>query len=342
MLAAIIQKPEVMELREAPKPVLSEGEALIQVRYTGVCGTDVHLLHGHHATATFPLIPGHEMIGELVEIKGKGAEEFCIGQRVVAQEVLSCGRCSACAKGEDNVCQSLKIIGIHAEGSFAQYVKVPIRKMLAVPDEIDDELAAMTEPLAVAVHDVRLSGLKVGEQVLVIGGGPIGMLIAIVARAAGARNVVISEIKKFRREFAQKMGFSVIDPTAADFDAQLWALSGNEGFDVSFEVAGVKSAITTCVDHTKSTGTIMVIAITKEPLPVDTGKIFAKELTVKGARIHNFYNFKGALELLQDKSVAEDVRKLISKVYPFSDIGAAFAYAEHGEEGFKVLVRINE
>ena len=86
----------------------------------------------------------------------------------------------------------------------------------------------------------------------------------------------------------------------------------------------------------------MVIAITKEPLPVDTGKIFAKELTVKGARIHNFYNFKGALELLQDKSVAEDVRKLISKVYPFSDIGAAFAYAEHGEEGFKVLVRINE
>ncbi len=342
MLAAIIQKPEVLEICESPMPVLAEGEALIKVIYTGVCGTDVHLLHGHHATATFPLIPGHEMIGELVEIRGKGAEEFHLGQRVVAQEVLSCGRCSACAKGEDNVCQSLRIIGIHAEGSFAQYVKVPIRKMLAVPDAIDDELAAMTEPLAVAVHDVRLSGLKVGEQVLVIGGGPIGMLIAIVARAAGARQVVISEIKKFRRDFAQKMGFSVIDPTAPDFNDQLWALSGKEGFDVSFEVAGVKSAITTCVDHTKSTGTIMVIAITKEPLPIDTGKVFSKELTIRGARIHNFYNFKGALELLQIPSVANDVRKLISKVYPFSEIVAAFDYAEHGEEGFKVLVKIND
>ncbi|NLI55357.1 MAG: alcohol dehydrogenase catalytic domain-containing protein [Clostridiales bacterium] len=342
MLAAIIQKPEVLEICEVPRPVVEDGEALIRVFYTGVCGTDVHLLHGHHATATFPLIPGHEMVGELVEVKGQEAGAFQSGQRVVAQEVLSCGRCTACAKGEDNVCQSLQIIGIHAEGSFAEYVKVPAKKMLVVPDAIDDQLAAMTEPLAVAVHDVRLSGLKVGETVLVIGGGPIGMLIAIVARAAGAKQVVISEIKKFRRDFAASMGFDVIDPTIADFDEKLTELSGCEGFDVSFEVAGVKSAISTCIDHTKCTGTVMVIAITKEPIPVDTGKIFSKELTLKGARIHNFYSFKGALELLQMKSVADDVRKLISKVYRFSDIVEAFDYAEHGEDGFKVLVRINE
>ncbi len=342
MLAAIIQKPEVLEICEAPKPAIEDGEALIRVHYTGVCGTDVHLLHGHHATATFPLIPGHEMVGELVEVKGQEAGAFQNGQRVVAQEVLSCGRCTACAKGEDNVCQSLQIIGIHAKGSFAEYVKVPAKKMLAVPDGIDDELAAMTEPLAVAVHDVRLSGLKVGETVLVVGGGPIGMLIAIVARAAGAKRIVISEIKKFRRDFAADMGFDVIDPTIADFDEKLTELIGSEGFDVSFEVAGVKSAISTCIDHTKCTGTVMVIAIAKEPVPVDTTKVFSKELTLKGARIHNFYNFKGALELLQMKSVADDVRKLISKVYHFSDIVEAFDYAEHGEDGFKVLVRINE
>ncbi len=342
MLAAIIQKPEVLELCEVPKPAIEDGEALIKVFYTGVCGTDVHLLHGHHATATFPLIPGHEMVGELVEIKGNDIGAFQRGQRVVAQEVLSCGRCTACAKGEDNVCESLQIIGIHTEGSFAEYVRVPVKKMLPVPDGIDDQLAAMTEPLAVAVHDVRRSGLQVGEKVLVVGGGPIGMLIAIVARAAGAKQVVISEIKKFRRDFASGMGFDVIDPTIADFDEKLKELSGNEGFDVSFEVAGVKSAMSACINHTKCTGTVMVIAITKEPVPIDTGKVFSKELTIKGARIHNFYNFKGALELLQMKSVADDVRKLISKVYSFSDIRDAFEYAEHGEDGFKVLVKIFE
>lgn len=341
MKAAIIQKPEVIELCDVPKPVIEDGEALIRVTYIGICGTDVHLLHGHHATATYPLIPGHEFIGELVEIKGKDAGHFKVGQRVVAQEVLSCGQCTACAKGEDNVCQSLRIIGIHADGGFAQYVKVPVRKMLAVPDGIDDLLAAMTEPLAVAVHDIRVSGLKVGETVLVIGGGPIGMLISIVAKAAGAKRVVISEINEFRRNFAAEMGFDVIDPTAPDFDKKLTELSGGEGFDVSFEVAGVKSAITTCVDHTKCTGTVMVIAITNQPFPVDTGKIFAKELTLKGVRIHNFYNFKGALELLQVKQVADDVRKLISKVFPLSEIREAFEYAEHGADSFKMLVKID-
>lgn len=342
MRAAIINKPEDMAIYEVDRPEIDNGEALIRVQYIGVCGTDFHLIHGHHATATYPLIPGHEFVGELVAVKGKDEKNLTIGDTVVAQEIDTCGHCTPCAKGEDNVCSELKIIGVHEPGGFAEYVKVPSNKVCRVPDNMDLKLAAMTEPLAVAVHDVRKSGLKVGETVLITGGGPIGMLIAVVARAAGARRVVISEVKDFRREYAQGMGFDAVNPLADDFEEKLAELGGSEGFDVSFEVAGVPSTITTCIEHTKATGTVMIVAITNKPYMVDTGKIFAKELNVKGVRIHNLYNFKGAIDLLQIPSVAADVEKLISKVFPFEEIAEAFDYAEHGEDCFKVLVKISD
>ena len=127
-------------------------------------------------------------------ISGEGAEGFELGDTVVAQELLTCGRCDACAKGEDNVCEHLKIIGVHADGGFAEYVRVKTRKMYRVPKSVDLRRAALIEPLAVAVHDVRMSGLKIGESALIVGGGPIGQLIACVAKAAGARRVVVSEV----------------------------------------------------------------------------------------------------------------------------------------------------
>lgn len=340
MRAAMINKPEDMVVIETEKPVLEDGEALIKVHYVGICGTDLHLLHGHHATAVYPLIPGHEFVGELADIKGKDADSFKIGGKVSAQMVLACGHCTACAKGEDNVCSNLKLIGVHTPGGFAEYVKVPIRKLCEIPEDIDMELAALIEPLAVAVHDVRTSNLKVGETVLITGGGPIGLLIAIVARASGARKVVISEMKDFRREFAAKMGFDVVDPADPEFDYKLGMLGGKEGFDVSFEVAGVPATINTCLEYTKATGTVMVVAITNKPFEIPTSKIFSKELTVAGVRIHNLNNFKGAIEMLQVPEIARDVKQLIGRVYPLEEINEAFEYAEHGEDSFKVLVKI--
>lgn len=341
MKAAVIRSVGNLELCEVEKPVIGEGEALIRVEYIGICGTDVHVLNGHHATAVYPLIPGHEFVGKLDEIKGEGAERFQPGDTVVAQELITCGSCDACAKGEDNVCRNLKIIGVHADGGFAQYVKVKTRKMYRVPDGVDLRLAALTEPLAVAVHDVRRSGLQVGETALVVGGGPIGMLIAIVARAAGARKVVISEVNDFRRNFAAEMGFGVVNPLDPDADAQLRKLSENRGFDASFEAAGVESAITACVEHTKNTGTVVVIAIAPKAYPVSTSKIFAKELTLRGVRIHSQYNFMGAIDLLGSGMINDSLRKLISKVYSLDDIVAAFDCAQNGKDCFKVLVKVD-
>lgn len=152
--------------------------------------------------------------------------------------------------------------------------------------------------------------------------------------------MVISEMKDFRREFAAKMGFDVVDPADPEFDYKLGMLGGKEGFDVSFEVAGVPATINTCLEYTKATGTVMVVAITNKPFEIPTSKIFSKELTVAGVRIHNLNNFKGAIEMLQVPEIARDVKQLIGRVYPLEEINEAFEYAEHGEDSFKVLVKI--
>lgn len=340
MKALVIQKPDDMGIYEMPLPKLSEGEAMIQVGEIGICGTDLHLRHGEHQTATFPLIPGHEFAGRLTEARGELPEGIQIGDRVIAQEVVGCGHCPACEKGEDNACEQLKIIGVHTSGGFAEYVKVPIKKLYRIPDDMELKMAAMVEPLAVAVHDVRMSGLKAGESVLITGGGPIGQLIAITARAAGARNIVISEINEYRRKFAEELGFQVIDPREEDFDRKLKELNGGSDYEVSFEVSGAQSAMTACIDHTRNTGTVMVIAIAMKPHLIDTGKIFAKELRLQGVRIHSMYNFEGAVHMMGMGAVARDVKKLISRIYNLDEACEAFDYAEHGKDSMKVVVHV--
>lgn len=340
MKALLFQEPGKMVLTDLPKPEIGPGEALIRVQYIGICGTDIHVLHGNHPTAVFPLIPGHEFVGELVEINGEGSEAFNIGDTVVAQELLTCGRCDACAKGEDNVCEHLQIIGVHANGGFAEYVRVKTKKMYRLPKNIDLIRAAMTEPLAVAVHDVLKSGLRVSEKVLVIGGGPIGLLVGCVAQAAGASKVVISEVVESRRKVAESFGFIAVDPLEEGFDARLDELTDGSGFDVSYEAAGIPSGITTCVDHTKNTGTIVQIGMTKGPYPVDTGKVFAKELRIQGVRIHNQYSFKCAVDLIVSGMLNDKLDVLASKVFDFDDVEAAFEYAEKCKDAFKVLVKI--
>ncbi len=340
MKAAVIEQKNSICLKEVPIPEIGEGEALIKLRYCGICGSDIHVLRGEHPTAQFPVVPGHEFVGELVEAKGPGAEKFQPGDMVVAQPFFSCGNCEPCAQGHDNVCRSLQFMGAHRDGAFAQYVKVLTRKMYQIPKDMDLRLAALTEPIAVAIHDVRRSGLQVGQTALIIGGGPIGMLIAMVARHAGACKVVISEISEYRRHFAEQRGFTTVNPLAQDFVEQMHALTEHKGFDVSFEVSGSKPGITTAVEYTAIGGMVMVIGMTKEPYPVNLSQIFAKELRMQGVRIHSQYNFIGAVELLKSGALNKEFETLISKVYPLSEIEDAFAFSQVPGDYFKVLVEM--
>jgi len=340
MKAAVIEKANSIILTDRPVPVIGEGEALVKVKYVGICGTDVHVLHGQHATAVYPLIPGHEIVGELVEIKGKLADTFKPGDMVVTQEVINCGICDACIKGSPNVCKHLKVVGVYTDGGFAEYVKVLADKLVKIPNDMDLELAAVIEPLAVAVHDVRVSGIKAGEKALVIGGGPIGLLNAIVCRLNGASLIVVSEPSDYRRDFVEKMGFTTVNPLEDDFDDKLINLTDGNGFDVSFEAAGAPDALNVCIQHTKETGNIMVIAISPKPYPVNTFGVFLKELNLLGVRIHTMYDFKIAAEIMASGVIDDEIRSMISRVFPIDEVVAAFEYAVTDKTAFKTLVRL--
>lgn len=340
MRAAVIDEKNSIHLQNLPIPEIGEGEALIKLRYCGICGSDLHVLHGQHPTAKFPVVPGHEFVGEVVEAKGVGSEKFQRGDLVVAQPFFSCGNCEPCAQGHDNVCRDLHFMGAHCNGAFADYVKVLTRKMYKIPKDMDLKLAALTEPIAVAVHDVRRSGLQVGQNALVIGGGPIGMLIAMVARHSGARQVVISEINEYRCKVARQLGFETVNPMDDDFDEQIQRLTEEKGFDICFEVSGSKPGIATAVKYATIGGMIMVIGMTKEPYPVDLSAVFSKELRMQGVRIHAQYNFIGAVELLKSGELNDEFATMISKVFSLDQIEEAFAFAQVPGDYFKVLVEM--
>lgn len=339
MKAAVITEKDVVSVQELDVPVAGDGEAIIKVHYCGVCGSDLHVFHGQHPTAKFPVVPGHEFVGEVVEVKGVGSENFKKGDMVVAQPFYSCGNCEPCANGRDNVCRNLSFMGAHRNGGFAEYVKVLTRKMYKIPEGMDPRLAALTEPVAVAVHDVRRSGLKVGQSALIIGGGPIGMLIAMVARHAGVRRIVISEIDEFRRTFAAKHGFKTLNPLDSDFEEKIREYTHGKGFDVTFEVSGSKAGITTAVTHTTISGMVMVVGMTKEPHPVNLSDMFAKELNMQGVRIHAQYNFIGAIELMRSGELNDEFMSLVSLEYPLEEIETALLRSEDPNGIFKILVK---
>ncbi len=340
MRSAVIEDKNILCLSETPLPELGPGEALIKVKYCGICGSDLHVLHGQHPTARFPVVPGHEFVGELVEMHGGCTADFEKGDLVVAQPFFSCGNCQPCAKGRDNVCRSLRFMGAHTNGAFADYVKVLTRKMHKLPANIDLKTAALVEPIAVAVHDVRRSNLQVGETALVIGGGAIGLLVALVARHAGAGRVVISEPNAYRRGVAENLGFDTINPLSGTFDADLLKTTDSLGFDVVFEVSGSKQGVAASTKYAKITGKVMVIGMTPEPYPVDLSAVFAKELVLEGVRIHSQYNFIGAVELLKEGSLNHEFSKLVTNVFPFDQVEEAFAFAQGKSDFLKVLVQM--
>lgn len=342
MRAALFPEKDEVIFTELDKPAIKEGEALIEVRYAGICGSDVNVWKGLHPTATYPRVPGHEFVGILRAVQGATKVEMKPGDIVVVQPYDSCGICEACTSGKSNVCSSLSILGIHQDGGFAEYVAAPADKVYRLPDDTDLKIAALTEPLAVAVHDVRESGLKVGQNVLIIGGGPIGMLQALVSKEAGAAKVFISEINENRIRFINSLGFDTINPGKQDMETVAKEVTDGKGFDVVFEVSGSKAGVETMTKVVKIGGTVMVIGMSPEKYPVDTGAMFAKELDLKGVRLHSQTAFEGAVKLIASGKLAPVLSKLIDRVFPLSKIKEAMDYQINDKEHFKVVIDISK
>ncbi|MDD2477352.1 MAG: alcohol dehydrogenase catalytic domain-containing protein [Dysgonamonadaceae bacterium] len=326
-------------VEDAPIPTLEEDEALIKLKYGGICGTDIHVYSHRHATATIPRVLGHEYCGEIVKINTKGDTDLKLGDFVTSHPLNACGNCNSCLLGKENVCSNLEIYGVHTDGCFAEYFKVPIKKIYKINKEIDPIVAAQIEPLAVALHDVSLSKLERGQSVFIISAGPIGLLIALVARQCGASKIVMSELNDYRIRLAQSMGFTVLNPTEKDFEEKLLAETNGEGFNVIFEVSGSKQGSEIMTKITAQRATIVIVGVPVDKYPVDTGAFLAKELKAVGVRIHNRYAYKEAVEMINSGVINEDLKKLVTNIFPLDKIEEAISFSIEDKEHFKVLLK---
>ncbi len=299
MQAGVYTGVENLKLQEWPKPELNPGEMLVKVRYAGICGTDMMIHAGKHPRVVPPRVLGHEIFGTVVETRAAADSKVREGDRVAVFPLISCGRCAPCREGNAHVCEKLGLLGIDTDGGFAEYVKATPEQLIPVPPGVDDEQAALVEPLSVAVHVVRTSGFTAGDTALVTGAGPIGNLIAQVLRAVGARRVLVSEAKPFRRNLAEQMGFTVVNPLETKPVELVPRLTGDSFVDHVFEATGATAAYRDAVQSCKVRGHITFVGLPKLPPEVDVLNLVFKEIRTSGARVYTPKDFRVAISLLE-------------------------------------------
>lgn len=321
-------------LVEAP----ADSQVQVRIAYAGICGTDMHIYHGKmDKRVNIPQIMGHEVSGT-VENVGNSVTHVKPGQPVTVMPLDWCGECPACKAGHTHICQNLKFLGIDTQGGFQELWTVPARAVLPLPEGTSLEKAALIEPLAVACHDVRLAEITSGDKVVVIGGGPIGALIALVAKSAGAE-VVVAEINPFRLKLLEGLGLKVVNSKENDLEAYVNDWTRNAGADVVFEVTAHPSGIETAVKLPRTRGKVIVVGIFSDPPQVDLFRFFWRELKLIGARVYEQEDFEKAIKL-----IAEDVlplEKLISEVYPLEKLRDGLELMEKGGEVMKILIQCN-
>lgn len=335
MKAGLYLSEKRVSVGELDKPTLSDNQALIKVSYAGICGTDMMIYSGKHPRAKAPLAMGHEFSGVIEDINGKTI--LNIGDRVVIEPTISCGHCKACMSGQTHVCKQLRLIGIDLHGGFAEYVAVPFDRLHLIPDALPDATATLAEPLAVAVHTVRKSNLKVGDDVVILGAGPIGLLIGLIAKRAGANQVIISDISPYRIAKAQDLGFIAMDARKGRVIEEAMNLTDGNGVDIVFEVAGSQETAKQMVDLAKIQGQIVVVSIFKIPPMVDLAKMHFREISLTTTRCYSGEDFKTAINIMAKKEI--DVTSIISHHILLDEIKKGFSLMEKPDESLKILVQ---
>jgi len=338
MLALVKTAPGPgLELREVPEPGVGINDVLVRVHKTGICGTDLHIASWDPwaaKTIVPPLVVGHEFVGEIVAV-GSNVADFATGDLVSGEGHVVCGRCRHCLAGRRHLCAKTIGLGVGRDGAFAQFVALPMTNIWHHWAGIDEEVAAIFDPFGNAVH-TALAFPVLGEDVLVSGAGPIGLMAAAVARHAGARYVVVSEPNPVRRAIAERMGATVaVDPRERDLRDVARELGMVEGFDVALEMSGNAAALRAAIGAMAHGGAIAILGIPTEEISIDVNEIVFKMLTVRGIYGREMYETWYKMTVMLQSGL--DIRPAITHRYSFRDHEAAFAAARSGDAG-KVIM----
>jgi threonine 3-dehydrogenase len=324
-------------LRDVPEPVIGPGDVCVRVLRTGICGTDLHIREydgwARQAIRT-PLVLGHEFVGEVAET-GDNVTDIKVGDLVSGEGHLVCGKCRNCLAGRRHLCRSTVGLGVGRDGAFAQYVALPASNVWVHRVPVDLDVAAIFDPFGNAVH-TALSFPMVGEDVLITGAGPIGIMAAAVARHAGARNVVITDVSEYRLELACKFGVDLaLNVAGQSIKESQQSLGMREGFDVGLEMSGRPEALREMIANMTHGGRIAMLGLPSQEFAVDFARVVTSMITIKGIYGREMYETWYAMSVLLEGGL--DLSPLITGCYPYEDFDSAFDEAASGNCGKVVL-----
>ena len=330
MKAAVLEGKRKFVIEEVPEPVLEKDEVLIKVRYCGICGSDLHVFK-EGARVGF----GHEFSGDIIAM-GSEVKGWRIGERVAVDPLASCGECFWCQRAEPGLCEQYFIALVEYKGAYATYAKAKYHQLHKLPRGLGYEEGAIIEPTTCALHAIKVGGMQKGDVVAVLGLGPIGQLVARVAKAKGAKAVYASEISQVRLEMARGAVDEVIDAKVTNPVDRILELTDGRGPDVVFECAGTVATTQQSVALVRKGGTVVIVAICFETVELPVSNINLRGLTVKGSMCFSPGEYATALKLIRNKKI--DVAPLLKRRMPLAKINEAFEMALRGEGG-KILIK---
>jgi len=329
MKAAVLEDKRKFGVKEVPKPTIEADEVLVKVKYCGICGSDLHIFKEGAAVGA-----GHEFCGDIAEL-GRDVKGWRVGERVAVEPVMSCGECFWCKQGDLGLCEQYFVELVQYQGAYATYAKAKSRYLHRLPAHLSYEHAALVEPTTCAIHAIKVSGMQKGDVVAVLGLGPIGQLVARVAKVSGAKAVYASDISKSRIELAAGAADEVMDAQQMNPVERVLELTDGRGPDIVFECAGTASTTQQSIAMIRKGGTVVIVAICFEPVELPISMVNLRGLTIKGSTCFSPGEYAAALKLIQDGRV--DVAPLVTGKMPLERINEAFEKACRAE-GAKILI----
>ena len=324
-------------MEDVPKPTIGPNDLLLRVHYASICGTDLHIVNWDawaQRTINVPLVLGHEFEGTIVDV-GSEVSGFTKGQRVSVEGHVTCGHCRNCRAGRRHLCRNTKGIGVNRDGAFAEFVSVPASNAYVLPPGMPDEIGSCLDPLGNAVHSA-LSFELAGEDVLITGAGPIGIMAAAVAKMVGARYIVVTDSNAYRLNLARRMGATLaVDYRTTTLDQVMKELGMLEGFDIGLEMSGAPAALRSMLQFMNNGGRVALLGIPNEEIPISWDQVIFRGLTLKG--IYGREMFETWYKMVAMVQSGLDLAPMITHHYKVEDFRKAFATMLSGSSGKVVL-----
>ena len=340
MKQEVMQEPKHVIFRDIPIPEVGPDQVLVKIKKIGICGSDIHVYHGTHPYTSYPVTQGHEVSGQIVKV-GEYVKDLKEGQRVTIEPQVFCGRCYPCLHGKYNLCEHLKVMGFQTTGTGSEYFAVDSSKITPIPDSMTYSDGAMLEPLAVTVHAAKRFPDVKGANAVVLGCGPIGILLIQSLKALGAKKVMATDISDMRLGLAKQLGADkVVNTKNEDYAAALIETFGPDKADVVYECAGSDITMDQAIQNARKGSTIILVAVFGKKANVDLAKLNDSELDLNTSMMYRHEDFVDAIKFVEEKKV--QLKPLQSAFFAFEDFQKAYEYIDNNrEKTMKVIVNVD-